>query len=216
MGAFLLVVVLLDNVLSLPVVTQPPKTDKKDEEVKDSNVEHIENVIEYNKYLQEVVKVLESDPVFREKLDKAPENDIRSGKIALELEYVNHNVRSQLDELKRIELQRLRELATRQFELSNHIDRDHLKIAEHLDHENQHTFEIDDLKKLILKTSQDLSENDRRRRQEFKEYELQKEFEKQEKLRELDEEHRKQYEEDLKKQKETHENHEKIHRGHAA
>lgn len=211
-GVFLLLVVLLENTFSLPVVTQAPKTEKKEEEqVKDSNVEHIENVIEYNKYLQEVVKVLESDPVFREKLDKAAESDIRSGKIAQELEYVNHNVRSQLDELKRIELQRLRELATRQFELSNHIDRDHMKIAEHLDHENQHTFEIDDLKKLILKTSQDLSENDRRRREEFKEYELQKEFEKQEKLRLLDEEHRKQYEEELKKQQQTHEKHEKIH-----
>ncbi|EAT47638.1 AAEL001275-PA [Aedes aegypti] len=211
-GVFFLIVVLLENTFSLPVVTQAPKTEKKEEEqVKDSNVEHIENAIEYNKYLQEVVKVLESDPVFRDKLDKAAESDIRSGKIAQELEYVNHNVRSQLDELKRIELQRLRELATRQFELSNNIDREHLKIAEHLDHENQHTFEIDDLKKLILKTSQDLSENDRRRREEFKEYELQKEFEKQEKLRLLDEEHRKQYEEDLKKQKETHEKHEKIH-----
>lgn len=212
LGAFLLLVVLLECTFSLPVVTQTPKPEKKEEEqVKDSNVEQIENVIEYNKYLQEVVKVLESDPVFRDKLDKAAESDIRSGKIAQELEYVNHNVRSQLDELKRIELQRLRELATRQFELSNHIDREHMKIAEHLDHENQHTFEIDDLKKLILKTSQDLSENDRRRREEFKEYELQKEFEKQEKLRALDEEHRKQYEEELKKQQETHNKHEKIH-----
>lgn len=210
-GAFLILTVLLECTFSLPVVTQKAKTEKPEEEVKDSNVEQIENVIEYNKYLQEVVKVLESDPVFREKLDKAAESDIRSGKIAMELEYVNHNVRSQLDELKRIELQRLRELATRQYELSNHIDRDHMKIAEHLDHENQHTFEIDDLKKLILKTSQDLSENDRRRREEFKQYELQKEFEKQEQMRQLDEQHRKQYEEDLKKQQEKHNNHEKIH-----
>lgn len=208
-GALLLLTVLLECSFGLPV--QKATTEKPAEEVKDSNVEQIENVIEYNKYLQEVVKVLESDPVFREKLDKAAESDIRSGKIAQELEYVNHNVRSQLDELKRIELQRLRELATRQFELSNNIDRDHMKIAEHLDHENQHTFEIDDLKKLILKTSQDLSENDRRRREEFKQYELQKEFEKQEQLRLLDEEHRKKYEEDLKKQEEKHNNHEKIH-----
>lgn len=209
--ALLLLTVLLECTFSLPVVTQKAKTEKPEEEVKDSNVEQIGNVIEYNKYLQEVVKVLESDPVFREKLDKAAESDIRSGKIAQELEYVNHNVRSQLDELKRIELQRLRELATRHFELSNHIDRDHIKIAEHVDHENQHTFEIDDLKKLILKTSQDLSENDRRRREEFKQYELQKEFEKQEQIRQLDEEHRKQYEAELKKQQEKHDTHEKIH-----
>uniref|UniRef100_A0A1Q3FJZ9 Protein with signal anchor n=2 Tax=Culex tarsalis TaxID=7177 RepID=A0A1Q3FJZ9_CULTA len=210
---FVLLVVALEGVLSLPVVTQPPKKEepKEEDHSKDSNVEPLENVIEYNKYLQEVVKVLESDPSFREKLDKAEESDIRTGKIAQELEYVNHNVRSRLDELKRIELQRLRELATRQFELTNEIDRDHMKISEHVDHDNQHTFEIEDLKKLILKTSQDLSENDRRRREEFKQYELQKEFEKQEKLRELDEEHRKKYEEDLKNQQLKHDKHEKIH-----
>ena len=36
-----------------------------------------QNIIEYNKYLQEVVNVLESDPVFAEKLQKAAESDIR-------------------------------------------------------------------------------------------------------------------------------------------
>lgn len=40
---------------------------------------------------------------------------------------------------------------------------------------------------------------------------MQKEFEKQEKLRDLDEEHRKQYEEELKKQQVVHNNHEKVH-----
>lgn len=50
------------------------------------------------------------------------------------------------------------------------MDRDHLKIADprHLDHENEHTFEIEDLKKLIKKTSEDLAEADKKRREEFK------------------------------------------------
>jgi nucleobindin len=61
--------------------------------------------------LKEIVGALESDPEFRQKLDKASEADIRSGKIAQELEYVSHNVRSKLDEIKRTELMRLRELA---------------------------------------------------------------------------------------------------------
>lgn len=43
------------------------------------------------------------------------------------------------------------------------------------------------------------------------EYELQKEFEKQEKLRAMDEEHRKKYEEDLKAQHQKHNKHEKLH-----
>lgn len=99
----------------------------------------------------------------------------------------------------------------KQYELSNGIDRAHIKIPEHLDHENAHTFEIEDLKRLILKTSQDLAESDRKRREDFKEYELQKEFEKQEQLRRLDEEKKKQYMEDLKKQQEKHNKHEKLH-----
>uniref|UniRef100_A0A2M4A2F1 Putative nucleobindin-1 n=1 Tax=Anopheles triannulatus TaxID=58253 RepID=A0A2M4A2F1_9DIPT len=199
----------LPCVLSLPVVTQKPTPAETKSD--DSTTERFENIIEYNKYLQEVVNVLESDPAFAQKLQEYPEPDVRSGKIAQELEFVSHHVRSRLDELKRVELQRLKEAATRQFELTNEIDRDHLKIGEHLDHSNPHTFEIDDLKKLIIKTSQDLTEHDQKRREEFKEYELQKEFEKQEKLRQLDEEHRKAYEEELKKQQAKHDNHEKIH-----
>lgn len=155
--------------------------------------------------------MLESDKEFRKKLDSASEADIRTGKIAQELELVDHNVRSKLDELKRNELERLRGLARHYYELTNEIDREHLKIAEHLDHSNQHTFEIEDLKKLILKTSEDLAEADRRRRQEFKEYELQKEFEKQEKLRSMDETHKKEFEEELKKQQKKHDDHPKVH-----
>lgn len=43
------------------------------------------------------------------------------------------------------------------------------------------------------------------------EYEMQKEFEKQEKLRLMDEEHRKQYEEELKRNQQKHNVHEKVH-----
>lgn len=50
-----------------------------------------------------------------------------------------------MDEIKREELERLRHLATKQNELTNGID------TEHLDLKNTHTFEIQDLKKLIAK-----------------------------------------------------------------
>lgn len=58
-------------------------------------------------------------------------------------------MRTKLDEIKRAEIERLRHLATKEFELENGLDIEHLKIPEHLDHENPHSFEIDDLKKLI-------------------------------------------------------------------
>jgi len=49
--------------------------------------------IEYNRYLQEVVQVLESDPDFRKKLEDADVDKIRDGSIADELDFVHHNVR---------------------------------------------------------------------------------------------------------------------------
>lgn len=176
-----------------------------------SSVSLYHDTTEYERYLKEVVNLLESDKEFRKKLDGAAEADIRSGKIAQELELVDHNVRTKLDELKRGELERLRTLARDLYERENELDREHLKIAEHIDHENEHTFEIDDLKKLILKTGEDLAEADRRRRDDFKQYELQKEFEKQEHLRELNETDRVQYEHQLKDLDEKHKKHEKVH-----
>jgi nucleobindin len=76
---------------------------------------------------------------------------------------------------------------------------------------NEHTFEIDDLKKLIVKTGEDLAEADRQRTDEFKQYELQKEFEKQEKMRGMNDEEKKKFEEDVKKMTEKHNKHEKVH-----
>lgn len=60
------------------------------------------------------MEALESDPEFRKKLNGASEDDIRSGNIAHELEYVDHNVRTKLDEIKREEIERLRHLIKKQ------------------------------------------------------------------------------------------------------
>ncbi|XP_011198202.2 nucleobindin-2 [Bactrocera dorsalis] len=194
---------------ALPV-TKNKKEEKEEAPVTPSTPD-VETALEYERYLKEVVEALESDPEFRKKLDKAPEADIRDGKIAQELEYVNHHVRSKLDEIKRREVERLRQLVNQEYELENEIDREHLKIPQHLDHQNEHTFEIEDLKKLIKKTSEDLAEADRKRRAEFKEYEMQKEFEKESKLKELPEEERKKFEQEEKEKEEKHKKHEKVH-----
>uniref|UniRef100_A0A1L8EIZ5 Putative nucleobindin-2 n=2 Tax=Haematobia irritans TaxID=7368 RepID=A0A1L8EIZ5_HAEIR len=213
MTSFIKIVLLvscISLVTSLPV-TKNKKDEKKEDKPAEAATPDVETALEYERYLKEVVEALESDPDFRKKLDKAPEADIRSGKIAQELDYVNHHVRTKLDEIKRRELERLRSLANKEFELSNDIDRDHLKVSQHLDHGNQHTFEIEDLRKLIKKTSEDLAEADRKRRQEFKEYEMQKEFEKEMIKKELNEEQRKKFEEEQKQLEEKHKKHEKVH-----
>ncbi|XP_065348786.1 nucleobindin-2 isoform X2 [Cloeon dipterum] len=214
------------------VVVGPPVTankkgeaDKKDEEQKGADWDI---GLEYNRYLQEVVQALESDPEFREKLEKAEVADIRTGKIASELEFVNHNIRSKLDELKRTEMERLRHLAIKEYELKQaekyenertHGDGDEneidhgpkIKLPHHLDHINPHSFEIEDLRKLIVQTTKDLEEADLKRRQEFKEYEMQKEYEKSQQLNLLDEDHRKEFEHKIEEQEEKHKKHPSLH-----
>ncbi|XP_018349910.1 PREDICTED: nucleobindin-2 isoform X2 [Trachymyrmex septentrionalis] len=196
-----------------------PPVEKKNEDHKDKENEiddsddlgDPEYQMEYHRYLKEVIQALERDPEFRAKLENAKEEDIRTGKIAHELQFVDHKVRTKLDELKREELERLRHLATKEYNRKNDLDIEHLKIAEHLDHSNAHTFEIDDLKKLIAKTTKDLAEADKRRRQQFKEYEMQKKFEEEQKMKGMKEEERKKYEEELEAMKKKHKDHKPLH-----
>merc|ERR1712098_1028023 len=126
--------------------------------------------LEYNKYLKEVVQVLESDPEFRKKLEEAKVDEIRDGTIAKELDILNHGVRTKLDEIKRQELERLRHLAQRHFEIPQHLD---VKSAR---------FDQEDLMKLIRQTTADLEEQDKKRKEDFKKYEMEKKFEKEMRL----------------------------------
>lgn len=106
---------------------------------------------------------------------------------------------------------RLRHLAQKQFEITNGIDTEHVKVSsEHLDHDNPHTFEMEDLKKLIAKVSSDLSEADEKRRQEFKEYEMQKEFEKQERLKHLEGAEKEAFEKQMQENETKHKQHEPV------
>lgn len=174
--------ILFVTLFLIQICVGPPVTPNKGKEHPPVEQDDgLEDLMEYHRYLREVVGALESDPDFRSKLEKASEDDIRSGKIANELEFVSHHVRTRLDEIKRSELVRLKELTEKKKALqeNNSIDDPN---HHHLDHDNPHTFEIEDLKKLIAKTTLDLAEADKKRREEFKEYEMQKEYEKQVKL----------------------------------
>ncbi|KAL6442269.1 hypothetical protein ACFW04_002494 [Cataglyphis niger] len=210
-----LVALIIQTSVAPPVTQQKKDGDHKEKENEVDDMDMgIDYQIEYQRYLKEVVQALESDEDFRAKLEKANEDDIRTGKIAHELQFVDHKIRTKLDELKREELERLRHLATKEHNLMNGLDLDHLKIAEHLDHSNMHTFEIDDLKKLIAKTTKDLAEADKIRRQQFKEYEMEKKFEEEQKMKgntDMKEEERKKYEEELEAMKKKHKDHKPLH-----
>ncbi|XP_050520970.1 nucleobindin-2-like isoform X2 [Daktulosphaira vitifoliae] len=149
--------------------------------------------IEYNRYLREVVETLEKDEDFRKKLERTNEADIRTGKIADELDYVKHHVRSKLDELKRQELNRLRNMAKRAYN-------DFQNEPGHIDHQNPHSFEKNDLVKLIKQVAQDLAEADEKRKQIFKDYEMQKHFERDQKLKQMNDIEREKF---LLKEKES-------------
>ena len=100
-----------------------------------------------------------------------------------------------MDEIKRKELERLRHLAIKQNEIRQGIDRKHMKIPQHLEVRSP-KFEIDDLKKLIKSTTQDLEEADRKRRDDFKRYEMEKKFEKEERLKHIEDEAKRKEEQD--------------------
>jgi nucleobindin len=55
-------------------------------------------------------------------------------------------------------------------------------LPHHVDHQNIDTFEVDDLEKLIKRATLDLEEVDKLRKEEFKEHEIQKEYERRRKL----------------------------------
>jgi hypothetical protein len=83
-------------------------------------------------------------------------------------------------------------------------------LPKHLDHNNVDTFEQGDLEVLIRQATNDLEEVDKIRKEEFKEHEIEKEYERRKKLQELDPQSRKKAEEEYEKQLEKHKHHEKI------
>lgn len=113
------------------------------------------------------------------------------------MDLVSHNVRTKLDELKRKEMDRLRHLISRKVALNaSKLDSEFFGqrflltsfvlvkphdieslLPKHVDHQNVETFESKDLESLIKQATTDLEEIDKIRREEFKQHEIEKEFE---------------------------------------
>jgi len=167
--------------------------------------------LEYHKYLKEVVNILETDPSFKKMLENASVDDIKTGKIASHLDMVQHNIRTQLDELKRREIDRLASLIARKVKFNQMNGKDIENILpKHVDHLNGQKFEKGDLEKLIRQATNDLEEVDKRRRGEFKDHEMDKELERQEKLEKLNDNARKAAEEEHLKEMERRKHHERV------
>ena len=83
-------------------------------------------------------------------------------------------------------------------------------MPKHIDHSNSETFEMSDLEKLIKQATNDLEAVDEMRQEEFKTYEMEKEYERRRKLAELDAMERKRAEEEYARQLESRKHHEKV------
>ena len=103
----------------------------------------------YVKYLKQVIEILEDDENFAKKLENVTEEDIRSGRIAEEIDFASHHIRTRLDELKRKEIESQRQLLRKQEDLRRGIHREYWNPLN--DRENQNTFEVGDLKRLLAK-----------------------------------------------------------------
>ncbi|KAL4225637.1 hypothetical protein ACF0H5_016326 [Mactra antiquata] len=167
--------------------------------------------LEYDRYLREIVMALEEDESFRKKLEEMNMTDIKNGKIASHLDLVSHQIRERLDEIKRQEMNRLRMLAKEKMKQMNGIQRMDETYLHHVDVKNPHSFESQDLEKLIKKATNDLDELDKKRKGEFKQYEMEKEHQRREELKNLDEEKRKAREEEYDRMKQRHREHPKVH-----
>lgn len=200
--------------LILQGVVAPPVDKRKKEDVQETNKVEMtpEFGLEYERYLQEVVRALEDDAEFAAKLRNVSVDDIKTGDVAHQLEYVNHNVRNKLDELKRMEIDRLRRLNIQAMERQEFgINREGIKLPHHVNYENPNTFEIDDLKKLIVTATKDLERLDEQRKEEFKEYEMQKELEYRHKLENMTEEEKKKEQQHHEEIKKKHREHPTVH-----
>ncbi|XP_032869513.1 nucleobindin-2-like isoform X2 [Amblyraja radiata] len=209
MELWYLVAGVLASVVAVPI----DRSKKKDE--KQIKPESPDTGLYYDRYLREVIDVLETDTHFREKLQTANVEDIKSGKLSTELDFVSHHIRTKLDELKRQEVSRLRMLikAKMDAEQGENVQIDHLNLLkqiEHLDPKNAHTFEARDLELLIQAATKDLEHYDQAHHEEFKRYEMLKEHERREYLKSLDEEKRNAAEARFQQMKEKHKEHPKV------
>ncbi|KAJ3592997.1 hypothetical protein NHX12_005335 [Muraenolepis orangiensis] len=209
------VVQLLCLLEAVPISMDKTVVVEPEPKVADESQANVDTGLHYDRYLREVIDFLEKDQHFREKLHNTDMEDIKQGKLAKELDFVSHHVRTKLDELKRQEVSRLRTLikAKQDLEGGNDIAVDHqalLKQFEYLNHMNPHTFEVEDLDRLIRSATNDLENFDKERHEEFKKYEMTKEHDRQEHLKTLDEDGRKKEEEHYDEMKKKHAAHPKI------
>jgi hypothetical protein len=158
--------------------------------------------------LEQVVKILESDPKFNERIRGMKEEEIKTGKIADHIDDLGAEVYGELTKAKLGEIERLREEIGKQIEKDG--DAANIKMPDHIDTNDWQKFGKEDLRKLIIKTVSDMDEIDRQRKEQFKQYEMEKKAQEDHRLAQMTPEEREKAEKELEEQKQRHNEHEKL------
>lgn len=178
--------------------------------------------LHYGKYLKEVVAALDKDQKFTETIKNMDAEDIKSGKVAEQLKHVHEDVRKKLNDLKYLEIKRLASLGTRKHEMEQFGETYHgndkrkwrtlgLKdVPEHLANDAHH-FDVSDLHKLMVAATNDLEKLDKERKEDFKTYEMEKEWQFQERLKMMNETEKETAKKLRQELKDKHDNHPKVH-----
>uniref|UniRef100_A0AC35U6Z9 EF-hand domain-containing protein n=1 Tax=Rhabditophanes sp. KR3021 TaxID=114890 RepID=A0AC35U6Z9_9BILA len=162
----------------------------------------------YSKYLEKVVKILETDPQFRQKMATMSEQEMKEGKLADHFDVISDTVIHELTKEKLIELERLREMIAAQMKADGGAH--NLQQPEHIDLDKWEHFGAEDLRKLILKTVADMDKVDEQRKENFKRYELEKQAKFDHETSMLAEEEKNKKIKEHEDAKKRHEEHEKL------
>lgn len=170
----------------------------------------------YDEYLQAVIKILEKDDDLRLKMEMGDLNHLKINELT-DIEEINElaqHLRDELDELKRSEVERIRKLLKAQNKL-NEGKKVNIKaliddVTGHFDPENIENFSMKDLNRLIKTVAHDMENFDEKRHQKFKEYEMHKAIEREEKMAEMNEYEKAQFEAEEKMKRKRHMEHAKI------
>ncbi|GLJ59587.1 hypothetical protein SUGI_1515280 [Cryptomeria japonica] len=180
--------------------------------------------LHYGKYLKEVVAALDKDQKFTETIKNMDAADIKSGKVAEQLKHVHEDVRKKLSELKYLEIKRLRDLATRKNEMEQYGETYHgtdkrkwrtlgaslSQLPEHLGSHGTH-FDANDLHKLMVSATNDLEKIDKQRQEDLKTYEMEKEWQFQERIKMMNETEKQEAVKLRDQLKQKHDDHPKVH-----
>ncbi|ODN05763.1 Nucleobindin-1 [Orchesella cincta] len=165
------------------------------------NVNGIINELDYKNYLAEVVELLRSDDKFNPKhFSDMNVIGLKSGNFAKHLRGLPRDIRSKLDEAKRLELDRIRKLGEellKRGHKESEVQKQVKRKSRHLDIDQISTFDKEDLRRLIVQTNEEIAYVDKLRKETFKIYEMQKQLEFEELMKRLSPEMKKKVEKNV-------------------